>query len=90
MLVQLSCAMTAAQLQTLLDFYEITLQQVLPFDWYDWRRPNDTSTRVTYTFRAYPQHQPWVDSDYWLVTLELTQHTTFQGTYLLDVAPLST
>lgn len=90
MIVQMTLVLSAAQLQTLLDFYEITLKQVLPFDWVDLRKPNDVETLVVYTFSSYPKQQPWVDPAYWLVTLELVQHTTFQGTFLLDVAPLST
>ena len=89
-LVQMTVLLTAAQLQTLMDFYELTLKEVGVFDWVDWRKPNDSETLVAYAFRSYPQHQPWIDSDYWQVTLELIQYTTFQGTYLLDVSPLTT
>jgi hypothetical protein len=77
-------ALTSAQLQILLDFYEITLKQVRAFDWKDWRKPNDPQALATFTFRAYPAHAPWGD-DHWLVGLELDQLTTFQGTYLTDL-----
>lgn len=77
-------AVTSAQLQTLLDFYELTVKQVLPFDWKDWRKPNDTTALATFSFRSYPQHVPWGD-DHWLVSLELDQLTTFQGTFLTDL-----
>lgn len=87
----LTCSLlvTHAQLQTLLDFYEITVQHVLPFQWKDWRKPNDAAAWSIFTFRSYPTHVPWGD-DHWQVSLELDQLTTFQGTYLLDVSPLST
>lgn len=81
--------LSAAQLQTLMDFYQITLREVEAFDWNDFRRPNDTTRVVTYTFRSYPQHGPWTVDSFW-VDLELAQHTTFQGKFLLDVAPLTT
>lgn len=80
---------SAAQLQTLLDFYEITCKQVEPFDWSDFRKPNDTTTTVTYRFRSYPEHGPWTVDSFW-VDLELDLLTTFQGTYLLDIEGLST
>lgn len=81
--------LTEAQLQTLLDFYEITLKQVGRFDWRDWRKPNDGTALATFSFRAYPQHVPWGD-DHWIASLELDQHTTFQGTFLLDIEDLTT
>jgi hypothetical protein len=80
---------SAAELQTLLDFYEVTLKQVLPFDWYDWRKPNDTDSLATFTFRRAPSLTPWTFGG-WKASLELTQHTTFQGTFLLDIEGLST
>lgn len=87
----LTCSLylTHAQLQTLLDFYEITLKQTLPFTWFDWRKPNDTATPVVCSFNRYPEHARW-GFEHWQVSLELTQWTTFQGTYLLDVDPLTT
>lgn len=80
----------AAQLQTLLDFHDITLKGVLPFDWYDWRKPNDT-VLVPYRFRKRPPHAPWprVDNHY-IATLDLELLSTFQGTFLTDVEGLTT
>ena len=50
---------THAQLQTLLDFYTVTLLEVGAFDWYDWRKPNDTDQLATFTFKSRPRETPW-------------------------------
>lgn len=87
----LSCKLYVdhAQLQTLLDFYEITLQTVLPFDWHDWRKPNDAEFGAVFKFRSYPTHRTW-GADGYEVQLELDQLTTFQGAFLLNIEGLST
>jgi hypothetical protein len=79
---------TAAQLQTLLDFHDLTLSTVLPFDWCDWRKPGDT-TPVPYRFKKRPAHSAWGDEHY-LATLELELLATFQGTFLTDIEGLTT
>lgn len=80
---------TEEQLQVLQDFVEITLSDVLPFDWIDFRKP--TGTSVTYRFTKRPSYSPRsAAGNRWVAAIELEQLTTSQGTYLLDVAPLST
>lgn len=81
--------LTGAQVQVLQDFVEITLAEVLPFDWIDFRKP--TGTGVTYRFTKRPSYSPRsAAGNRWVAAIELEQLTTSQGTYLLDVAPLST
>lgn len=63
---QLTCSLylTAAQLQTLLDFHDITCADVLPFRWWDWRRPANAGPdgRIgVYQFLARPSHATWAD-----------------------------
>lgn len=80
---------TEEQLQVLQDFVEITLSDVLPFDWIDFRKP--TGTAVTYRFTKRPTFTPRsAAGNRWVAAIEVEQLTTSQGTYLLDVAPLST
>lgn len=76
-----------AQHQTLIDFMVVTLKEVLPFDWVDFRKPDDTL--VTYKFVRRPKITP-KNGKRWIAQIELLQMTTFQGTFLLDVAPLTT
>lgn len=76
-----------AQLQTLLDFHDVTLKTVLPFDWRDFRKPD--LTLVTYRFKARPSHSP-IGGGLWRVSLQLELLTTFQGTFLLDIEGLTT
>ena len=76
-----------AQVQTLQDFAAITLKDVLPFDWREFRKP-DTTT-VVYRFKSRPSFTP-IYSGLWRTTVELELLTTFQGTFLLDVSPLTT
>ena len=70
-----------AQLQTLLDFYEITLGRVLPFNRVDDTKPD--GTLVEYQFTAPPSYVPEKSGFYWRVTLQLEQLTTYQGTFAL-------
>lgn len=78
-----------AQVQVLQDFVEITLADVLPFDWIDFRKP--TGTGVTYRFTKRPGFTPRsAAGNRWVAAIELEQLTTSQGTYLLDVSPLTT
>ena len=81
--------LTGAQVQVLQDFVEITLSDVLPFDWIDFRKP--TGTAVTYRFTKRPSYSPRsAAGNRWVAAIELEQLTTSQGTYLLDVSPLTT
>lgn len=65
-----SCTLklNTAQWAALEDFYDTTLQAVLPFDWKDFRR----NTTATYRFIKKPDAQFIQNSvDRWLVTLQL-------------------
>jgi len=70
-----------AQLQTLLDFWAITLKRVLPFNMPDHTKPD--SDTVEYRFLSRPTYQPAGSGFNWRVTVELEQLTTFQGTFPL-------
>lgn len=70
-----------AQLQTLMDFWAITLRRVLPFNHTDPSKPDDTP--VEYRFLARPQRVPHRSGRRWRVTLQLEQLTTYQGTFPL-------
>lgn len=70
-----------AQLQTLLDFYHVTLRRVLPFNHVDHTKPDDTP--VEYRFTGRPEYEPAGSGFYWRVTLQLEQLTTYQGTFPL-------
>lgn len=67
---QCQMALTEAQLDTLLDFYDTTLFAVLPFDWYDWRKPSNTALRRSYRFKQRPSYVEWGANDF-IATLEL-------------------
>lgn len=58
-----TCALytTGAQMETLLDFYEITLSCVGRFRWFDYRRPSNTLDLAIYSFNAEPTPQAWED-----------------------------
>lgn len=81
---RLSCTLwlTAAELQVLLDFHDITCRWTLPFQWWDFRRPNDTNQRAIYTFYARPDHTA-VD-DLYQVQVELQIERTFSGSFPLS------
>ena len=80
---------TPAQVQTLSDFAAITLKDVLPFDWREFRKPNDPDTLVTYRFRERPKFSP-AGPNLWYADIELDLLTTFQGTFLLDIEGITT
>ena len=79
-----------SQVQTLDDFVAITLSDVLPFQWRDWRKPAGAENVVVYRFKRRPSYEDAGAPGLWYATLDLEMLTTFQGTFLLDVAPLST
>lgn len=67
-----------AQLQTIIDFWEITCKQGSLTFW----RKDDTKpdeTLVEYGFLSPPSYEPL--DIFWRVTLQLEQLTTFQGTF---------
>jgi hypothetical protein len=86
--VTFSLFLDRAQVQTLQDFVAITLADVLPFNWLEFRKP-DTTT-VVYRFKSRPKFSPMGTGLYWRADIELELLTTFQGTFLLDVSPLTT
>ena len=75
---------TGAQLQTLMDFWAITLRRVLPFNFIDPTKPGRTP--VEYAFLARPREEPHRSGPRWRVTLHLEQLTTTDGRFLLDVS----
>ncbi len=77
---------TLAQLQTLVDFWEITLKRVLPFDMQDSARPGVTAT---YRFTARPSYTA-IAANLYRVELALEQLNTSQGTFLTDIEGLTT
>ena len=77
--VQMTVLCSQAQLQTLLDFYNITLRRVLPFNYRDHTKPDDAT--VEYRFTGRPSYQPSGSRFRWVVTLRLEQLTTYQGTF---------
>lgn len=68
-----------AQLQTLLDFYNVTLQRVLPFNMRDGTKPGLAT--VEYRFTARPSYSPVDTGALYLVTVELEQLATYQGSF---------
>lgn len=63
-----SLVLNAAQCAALSTFVATTLQDVLPFDWKDWR----TQGAATYVFRSRPQYQHIQGSrGLWTATLDL-------------------
>ena len=82
--------LTRAQVQTLQDFVAITLKDVLPFDWIEFRKSEaDDVTAVTYRFKSRPKFTP-LGGGYWRADIELELLTTFQGTFLLDIEGITT
>lgn len=71
---------TAAQLQTVLDFWEVTLKRVLAFNYRDVTKPADLTT-VEYRFLARPTYSPMGSGRKWRVELQLEKLSTFQGTF---------
>ena len=71
-----------AQLQTLLDFYNITLHRVARFNMRDHTKPD--STLVEYRFTARPSYQPAGSGFLYRVSLQLEQMATYQGTFPLS------
>lgn len=89
--VTLTLSCTQAQVQTLEDFHDITLHGVLPFQWVDHRKPDGPENVAVYRFKSRPSYTPTPGQvGMWDASLQLEMLTTFQGTFLLDVAPLST
>lgn len=89
--VAFSLFLTAAQVQTLQDFVAVTLADVLPFDWIEFRKPvADWTTLVTYRFKSRPRFTPMGSGLTWKADIELELLTNFQGTFLLDIEGITT
>lgn len=70
-----------AELQTLLDFWRITLNRVMPFNYRDRTKPDEALAE--FEFVARPSYQSDGQPNHFRVTVQLQQLTTFQGTFLL-------
>lgn len=71
-----------AQLQTLMDFWQITLKRVLPFNLRDHTKPDLTT--IEYRFTARPSYSPAGTGFLYRVSLSLEKMATFQGTFPLS------
>lgn len=86
--VVMMVAVDQAGLQTLLDFYYITLKRVKAFNMRDHTKPD--AITVEYRFKGRPQYVPNRIGTRWKVTLQLEQLTNYQGTFPLDIEGVST
>lgn len=78
--------LTEAQYWTLEEFYRVTLREVLPFTWTDWRWSSDPTGLVDYEFLEPPSHKPWGENPgMFIVTLSLQRLTDYTPTFLLDI-----
>lgn len=76
-----SLHLSRAQLQILHDFYWITLRQLRPFTWVEFRDP--ARGPCTYAFREIPQSEEVLAGRRWRVQLTLDVLTPFNGTFPL-------
>lgn len=81
--------LTEAQVQTLDDFVAVTLKDVLPFKWKDFRRPDGPTNVVVYRFKSRPSYTP-VGPGYWDAAIELEMLTELQGRFLTEIADITT
>ena len=88
--VRFSMVMSAAQVQIVRDFVSITLGDVLPFGWREFRAPPEQNVPATYRFKSRPSISPHPSGRYWIVTLDLELLTNSQARYLLDVSDANT
>lgn len=86
--VSFTLLLSEAQAQTLSDFAIVTLSDVLPFDWVDFRKLDDATT-VVYRFKQRPAFR-YAGPRLWYADVVLEQLTNFQGTFLLDIEGLTT
>ena len=84
-LMTVTIYVTRAQLQTFMDFYQITLAEVKPFEWDEWRSSLPLTT--VYTFDGPPEYQ-FVGNDLLRVSFTLRIMKKFDGTSVIDVAGL--
>jgi len=88
--VTFSLLLTRSQVQTLRDFASITLGDVLPFEWEEFRMPEGPTNRASYRFNARPGFVPAGSGDHWIASLDLELLTTADGRFLLDVSDENT
>jgi hypothetical protein len=88
--VTFQLVLTQAQVQTLDDFVAITLSDVLPFQWMDFRKPDGEENVAVYRFIRRPHYTPRRSGMRWNATVELELLTTMQGAFLLDIEGLGT
>ena len=84
--VTFSMVMSAAEVQIVRDFVSITLGDVLPFLWREFRVPPGQIVPATYRFKSRPSISPHPSGRYWIVSLDLELITNSQARYLLDVS----
>ena len=79
-------SLSRGQIQTLDDFVAITLGDVRPFRWVDFRRPVDGVNHAVYRFLSRPSYAPSGTGNRWRASLSLELLTTADGRFLLDVS----
>lgn len=72
---------TQAEMQILYDFCIYTCQDVLPFDWVEWRDPSRRP--ATYSFQERPVFTP-MTSRGWYADIKLDLRTPFNGQFALS------
>lgn len=82
--VTFQLALTQAQVQTLDDFVAITLSDVLPFQWMDFRRPDHISNVATFRFKRRPRYTPRRSGVRWNAIIELEQLSVPDGHFLMS------
>lgn len=88
--VQFSLLLSRAQVQILRDFASITLADVLPFEWEEFRTPAGPTNIARYRFNSRPGFSPAGSGELWIATLDLELLTTADGRFLLDVSDANT
>lgn len=83
--VNYALALNRAQVQILDDFVEITLKDVMPFKWHDFRRPITEDNVAVYRFKRRPRYAPRTNGNRWQAELELELLTPIQASFLLNI-----
>lgn len=82
--VAFQLVLNRAQVQTLDDFVGITLADVLPFQWMDFRRPDGPTNVAVYRFKRRPRYTPRPSGMRWVATLELEALSLPDGVFPLS------
>jgi len=82
--VAFSLVCNRAQVQTLDNLVVLTLADVLPFDWFEFRDP--ARSGATYRFRSRPKYAPVQVGRLWRADIELDLLTPFSGSFSLAAA----